>query len=88
MSGQVAGVSEAADAMRVAPGNGLLPPRRVTWTAETRWPTTRGAGAWTSTTIEEGEGYRAAMVNLRFLAHALWTTEEAVRRLHEAAGRA
>ena len=37
---------------------------------------------------EEGDGYRAAMVNFRFLAHALWTTEEAVRLMHEAAGRA
>ena len=33
---------------------------------------------------EEGDGYRAAMVNFRFLAHAVWTTEEAVRRLREA----
>jgi nicotinamidase-related amidase len=33
-----------------------------------------------------GDGYRAAMVNFRFLAHALWTTEDAVRMLQEAAG--
>lgn len=44
--------------------------------------------ATAGTTNEEGDGYRAALVNFRFLAHALWTTEEAVRRLREAAGRA
>ena len=44
--------------------------------------------ATAGTTNEEGDGYRAAMVNFRFLAHALWTTEEAVRLMHEAAGRA
>lgn len=33
------------------------------------------------------QGYQVAMVNFRFLAHAVWTTEEAERRLHEAAGR-
>jgi nicotinamidase-related amidase len=42
--------------------------------------------ATAGTTNEEGDGYRAAMVNFRFLAHAVWTTEEAVRLLHEAAG--
>jgi nicotinamidase-related amidase len=40
--------------------------------------------ATAGTANEEGDGYRAAMVNFRFLAHALWTTDEAVRRLHEA----
>ena len=44
--------------------------------------------ATAGTRNEEGDGYRAALVNFRFLAHALWTTEDAVRRLHEAAGRA
>ena len=33
---------------------------------------------------EEGDGVRAALVNFRFLAHALWTTQEAVALLHEA----
>jgi nicotinamidase-related amidase len=42
--------------------------------------------ATAGTTNEEGDGYRAAMVNFRFLAHAVWTTDEAVRRLREAAG--
>src|SRR5205085_2799742 len=32
----------------------------------------------------EGDGYRAALVNFRFLAHALWTTREAVGFLCEA----
>ena len=32
------------------------------------------------TSNEEGDGVQAALVNFRFLAHALWTTEEAVAR--------
>jgi nicotinamidase-related amidase len=32
------------------------------------------------TSNEEGDGVKAALVNFRFLAHALWTTEEAVAR--------
>ncbi len=35
--------------------------------------------------VEEGDGYQAALVNFRFLANAVWTTDEAVRRLTEAA---
>lgn len=30
---------------------------------------------------EEGDGYQAALINWRFLAHALWTTAEAVKRI-------
>lgn len=30
---------------------------------------------------EEGDGYTAAMVNYRFMANAMWTTEETIRRL-------
>src|SRR5262249_10320882 len=33
---------------------------------------------------EEGDGYQAALVNFRFLAHALWTTEEAARLMRDA----
>jgi nicotinamidase-related amidase len=33
---------------------------------------------------EEGDGYEAAMVNWRFMANAVWTTEEAVKRLKAA----
>ena len=33
---------------------------------------------------EEGSGYEAALVNWRFMAHALWTTDEAVRFIEEA----
>jgi nicotinamidase-related amidase len=33
---------------------------------------------------EEGDGYESALVNFRFLAHALWTTEETVRLMREA----
>jgi nicotinamidase-related amidase len=36
---------------------------------------------------DEGDGYRAALVNFRFMAHALWTTQEAVTLLREAAAR-
>ncbi len=31
--------------------------------------------------IPEGDGYRAALTNFRFIANAVWTTDEAVRRL-------
>jgi biuret amidohydrolase len=30
---------------------------------------------------EEGDGYQAALINWRFLAHALWSTSEAVTRI-------
>ena len=33
---------------------------------------------------DEGDGYQAALVNFRFLAHALWTTQQAVELMHEA----
>jgi nicotinamidase-related amidase len=36
---------------------------------------------------EEGDGYAAALVNWRFLAHALWTTDQTLREI-EAAGSA
>ena len=36
---------------------------------------------------EEGDGYEAALVNFRFLAHAVWTTEEAVALMREASAR-
>jgi nicotinamidase-related amidase len=31
--------------------------------------------------VPEGDGYLAALVNFRFLAHALWTTDETVAKL-------
>jgi nicotinamidase-related amidase len=34
---------------------------------------------------EEGDGYQAALINWRFLAHALWTTTEAVQFIEVAA---
>jgi len=34
---------------------------------------------------EEGNGYEAAMVNYRFMANAVWATEEAVKRMKAAA---
>ena len=34
---------------------------------------------------EEGDGYQSALVNFRFMAHALWTTQETVARMAEAA---
>jgi len=36
------------------------------------------------TTNEEGDGVQAALVNFRFMANALWTTEEAIRLLRDA----
>jgi biuret amidohydrolase len=34
---------------------------------------------------EEGDAYQAALVNYRFLANAIWTTEETVKRMKAAA---
>ncbi|WP_043287279.1 cysteine hydrolase family protein [Paraburkholderia oxyphila] len=31
--------------------------------------------------VPEGDGYLAAIINYRFLAHALWTTEETIQQL-------
>jgi len=33
---------------------------------------------------EEGDGVQAALVNFRFMAHALWRAEEAVRLMQKA----
>jgi len=33
--------------------------------------------------LSEGDGYHAALVNFRYLANALWTTEDAVTRLFD-----
>lgn len=41
--------------------------------------------ATAGTKNEEGDGYQAALVNFRFMAHALWTTQEAVELMNEAA---
>ena len=35
--------------------------------------------------VEEGNGYEAALVNFRFLASAVWTTDEAVQAITESA---
>jgi hypothetical protein len=35
---------------------------------------------------EAGDGYRAAMINWRFLSHALWTTAEALERIEATLG--
>jgi nicotinamidase-related amidase len=37
---------------------------------------------------DEGDGYAAAMVNYRFMANAVWTTAEAVKRMKAAAAAA
>jgi nicotinamidase-related amidase len=34
--------------------------------------------------IDEGDGYRAGLVNFRFLANAVWTTQQAVTRMGDA----
>jgi len=36
-------------------------------------------------TIPDGDGYLAAVINFRFLAHAIWTTEQALAQLSTAA---
>ena len=33
--------------------------------------------------IPEGDGYLAALINFRFMANAVWTTDEAVKRLQQ-----
>ncbi len=38
--------------------------------------------------IPEGDGYLAALINFRFLAHAIWTTDEAVLQLSSTKSRA
>jgi hypothetical protein len=37
---------------------------------------------------EEGDGYRAALVNFRALTHALWTPREAVQSIEAVAAAA
>jgi nicotinamidase-related amidase len=44
--------------------------------------------ATAGTRNEEGDGYEAALVNFRFMAHALWTTEETVAAMSAASSRA
>ena len=34
--------------------------------------------------VEEGDGYEAALVNFRFMANTVWTTEEAVAQIERA----
>ena len=33
--------------------------------------------------VEEGNGYESALVNFRFIANTVWSTEEAVRKINE-----
>ena len=33
--------------------------------------------------VEEGNGYEAALVNFRFIANTVWTTEQAVKQINE-----
>jgi nicotinamidase-related amidase len=33
--------------------------------------------------VEEGDGYKAALVNFRFIANTVWTTKEAVARMEK-----
>ena len=41
--------------------------------------------ATAGTSNEEGDGYQAALINWRFMAHALWSTAETVRLIDRAA---
>jgi len=34
--------------------------------------------------VEEGNGHESALVNFRFIANAVWTTEEAVQKINGA----
>ncbi len=34
--------------------------------------------------VEEGDGYEAALVNFRFIANTVWTTEQAVQKINDA----
>lgn len=43
--------------------------------------------ATAGTKNEEGDGYGAALVNFRFMAHALWTTRETEKLMREASTR-
>ncbi len=36
--------------------------------------------------VPEGDGYAAALVNFRFMANAVWTTEEATQLIHQVNG--
>ena len=38
--------------------------------------------------IEEGDGYAAALTNFRFMANAVWKTDEAVAAIDDAYGHA
>ena len=33
--------------------------------------------------IPEGDGYLAALINFRYMADGLWTTDETIRMLHQ-----
>ena len=33
--------------------------------------------------VEEGNGYEVALVNFRFIANTVWTTEEAVKNIND-----
>ncbi len=35
--------------------------------------------------LPEGDGYLAALTNFRYMANAVWTTDEAVERIENAA---
>ena len=34
--------------------------------------------------VPEGDGYLAALINFRFIANGVWTTDETVKRLRQA----
>ena len=33
--------------------------------------------------VAEGDGYQAALVNFRFIANTVWTTEQAVQKIND-----
>ena len=37
----------------------------------------------TAAIVEEGNGYESALVNFRFIANTVWTTEEAAKKIND-----
>jgi hypothetical protein len=42
-----------------------------------------GTSAIAAAKIPEGDGYLAALINFRFVANAVWTTDEVVAKLQQ-----
>ena len=71
--------------MRLMLQSGGLDPMRIMRQtgAGDREPVVRDATA--AAQLPEGDGYLAALINFRFIANAVWSTEEAVAQINAAA---